>query len=490
MNKLIKPIKSITIVGGGTSAWLTAAYLSSSCSIDTSITVVDKFNGESVGVGEATLVPFLSFLENCGLPEKMWFDAIDTTVKGGILFENWQNDGEDIWHPFSHYLFDGRHDNGISFWSNNQNLSFVEYALPEYELFVNSKKINETNVKSVARHIDCTKLVKFIKNYLSDKIFFINSEVVEVVKDDIGNIKKILLKNNQQIKSDLYIDCTGFKKILSQENKKILLTDRLFCDTAVAGHIPYKDRKNELHPYTASDAVEHGWIWKIPVKSRIGSGLVFNRSITDPEEAKDYFVKYWDNRVERESLKVIDWTPYYSEKFWSNNVVSIGLSGGFIEPLESTGLQFIQNGIEYLEKVIKNSFYVPEDVELYNIKMKYAYDETVDYINMHYCNSNKNGKFWDFVRENTSCLSERMKYYLNLINKNNYIEMDCGETIFSNYSWILWLIQLGYPIANLKTSFSNYDMLRSLKNNYESCLRSVDDSLDADTFCDLYSKII
>lgn len=486
---MIREFKSITIVGGGTSAWLTAAYLSAKCKIDIKITIVDKSNGSSIGVGEATLISFKTFLEDCGFPENSWFDEIDTTIKGGILFKNWQNDGEDIWHPFSHYIFNEKYDNGISFWSNNQNLSFVEYALPEYELFVNNK-IDEETVGSVARHVDCNKLVSFLKKSLNDRVTFIDSEVVEIIKDDNGYIKNLILKNNQQIKSDLFIDCTGFKRLLSQENKKIILTDRLFCDTAIAGHVPYKDRKKELHPYTESDSVEHGWVWKIPVRDRIGTGLVFNRSITDIETAKEYFINYWDGRIEKESLKVIDWTPYYSENFWSNNVISIGLSGGFIEPLESTGLQFIINGILYLEKIIKNCFYVDEDIEIYNIKMKYAYDETVDYINMHYCNSNKNGNFWNFVRENTLTFSERMQFYLNLMSKNNYIEMDCGETIFSNYSWILWLIQLGYPIASLESSFGKYDMLKSLKLNHEGLLLKIDNASDADVFCDLYSKII
>lgn len=487
---MIKQIKSITIVGGGTSAWLTAAYLTAKCKVDIKINVVDKSDGSPIGVGEATLVGFIEFLEKCGLSENIWFDEIDATVKGGILFKNWQNDNEDIWHPFSHYTFGENYDNGISFWSNNQNLSFIDYALPEYELFVNNKKINENSVNSVARHVDCGKLVNFLKKFLDDKINFIDSEVVEVIKNDSGDIQKLILKNKQQIKSDLFIDCTGFKKILSQENEKIFLTDRLFCDTAIAGPIPYINRKQELHPYTICDAVEHGWIWKTPIRTRIGSGLVFNRNITDIEVAKEYYVNYWEGRVQKENLRVIDWTPYYSEKFWSNNVISIGLSGGFIEPLESTGLQFIQNGIEYLEKVIKNSFYVQEDIELYNMKMKYAYDETVDYVNMHYCNSNKSGKFWDFVRQNTLNLSERMKFYLNLINENNYLAMDCGETIFANYSWILWLVQLGYPLTNLESSFGKYDMNRILKENYEYQVSNIEEFPEADIFCDLYSKII
>jgi tryptophan halogenase len=487
MIKSIKSIKSITVVGGGTSAWLTASYLVSKCSPDVNITVIDKFDGSPVGVGEATLIPFLSFMEKCGFPEKEWFNEIDATIKGGILFENWQIDGENIWHPFSYAKFGSNYDNNLSLWSNTQHLNFVDYGLPDYELYIANKKVNLESVKSIARHIDCGKLVKFIKEKLQDKISFINSEVVDVVKNNDGYIASIKLKNNQQIKSDLYIDCTGFKKVLSNDSIKVDLSNRLFCDTAIAGHIPYKDRKIELHPYTASDAVEHGWIWKIPVKSRIGSGLVFNRSITDIETAKDYFVKYWDNRVEKESLKVIDWTPYYSEKFWNANVVNIGLSAGFIEPLESTGLQFIQMGIELLDRVLNSSFYSQDDITLYNNKMTIAYDETVDYVSMHYFNTNKEGKFWDFVREKTKNLNERTNFYLELMKTNNiHINISSGETIFGKYNWMLWLVQLGYPIGKFTTSFNDFELNHELNKYYDFNYELAMSSMDADTFCDLY----
>ena len=488
---MIKKINSITIVGGGTSAWMSAAYLVSVCSPDVNISIIDKFQGTSVGVGEATLIPFVSFLEKCGFSEKTWFDEIDATIKGGILFKNWQSDGEDIWHPFSHYSFGEKYDNGISFWSNNQNLPFIDYALPEYELLVNRKGLNENIAKSVARHVDCNKLVKYIKNKLLDEISFINSEVIQVVRNDLGDIEKIILKNGQQIKSDLYIDCTGFKKILSNDCKKILLTDRLFCDTAVAGPVQYENKKEELHPYTVCDAVEHGWIWKTPVQTRIGTGLVFNRSITDPEHAKDFFVDYWKGRVDKESLRVIDWTPYYSEKFWNGNVISIGLSGGFIEPIESTGLQMIQTGVELLERVLRTSFYSQDDINLYNLKMSIMYDETADYVSMHYFNSNKKGEFWDFVRERSVNLNERTTFYLNLM-KTNYLHIDIasGESIFGTYNWILWLIQLGYSIGKFATNFESMQSLYELQKQYNANIEIAKKSIDSDVFCDSYSKII
>ena len=104
------------------------------------------------------------------------------------------------------------------------------------------------------------------------------------------------------------------------------------------------DKNKEIHPYTIAQVVDHGWIWKTPLQSRIGSGLIFNRSVTDIEDAKNYFCEHWDNRISPENVRVIDWTPYYDRNQWDKNVVSIGLSAGFLEPLESTGIELIIQG--------------------------------------------------------------------------------------------------------------------------------------------------
>lgn len=488
---MIKKIKSITIVGGGTAAWLTAAYLVKNSSPNIKITLVDKENGTPIGVGEATLLNFVPFMEKCGFSEKDYFDQVDATFKGGILFENWNIDGMDIWHPFSYKAFGDDHNTLTSVWSKHQHLSFLEYGCCNYSVSAKYKKINVGRLEHYARHIDCGKLVSFIKNKIINKLFFIDSEVLEVKRKDDQSIEKLILKNNQEIISDLYIDCTGFKKILgnSKEDKNFLC-DRLFCDTAVAGHVPYKNRKKELHPYTACDAVEHGWIWKIPVRKRIGSGLVFNRSITDPETAKDFFVNYWDKRVKKDSLKIIDWTPYYCNNFWDKNVVSIGLSGGFIEPLESTGLEFMRYGIFNLSKVIYKSHYTDHDICQYNLNMRHYYEQSVDFINMHYIGSNKKGKFWDFVREKNNTFSEEMKYYIEELQNNNKYGPNGGNEIFSASNWVVWLIQLGYPVIETNVNISKEESLQLLNQHYLEESEHIENSKDSDLFADQYVNLM
>jgi len=437
----MRPLRIIVIVGGGTSAWMTAAFLLKRSRKYCEIVLIDKEFGQTVGVGEATVLSFKPFMDACGFPIESWFNKIDATFKSGILFTDWQKEGEDIWHPFLFPQFNILNTNLLNLWTNNKDLDFKNYATPLYSVSIDDNKVDSKNMSAYAFHINCGKLVEFIQDQIINDITFVQSEVIDIIRDNNGNVQHLLLSDGQEIESDLFVDCTGFKRLIGSKPDTVNLRDRLFCDTAVAGHIPYNDIENELRPYVICDAVDHGWIWNIPVQSRIGSGLVFNRSITDPEEAKDYFVKYWDNRVKRESLKVIDWTPYYHNNFWENNVVCIGLSAGFIEPLESTGVALICAGIIELAEAIKGSCYNQQDIQLYNSKMKCFFENAVDFVNMHYSRSQKNGRFWDWVKE-THVMSETQKYYEFEIENNPYeIPMD-GDFMFIGQNWSVWLCQL------------------------------------------------
>jgi tryptophan halogenase len=412
----MKKIKNLVIVGGGSSGWLTAAYLSNNFP-NLNITIIDKEIGTPVGVGEATLLNFPKFLNACGFNLNEWYDELDATEKLGILFPNWIDDNKDISHPF--------------FVSKTNPKDYKERLKMKFE-----------NLSNVAYHVNCGKLTTFLQKKLINKILFKKSDVEKVIFD--GNeIKKLILKNNEEILADLYIDCTGFKSILKNKTERIILRDRLICDTAVAGPIMYIDKEKEITPYTRCVAVDEGWIWITPVQSRMGSGFIFNREITDIEKAKDFFVTYWNQRIKKENVKVIDWTPFYDKKIWSENVVSIGLSAGFLEPLESTGLALIMEGIFQLSKRIYKNFYNEDDIELYNKTMQMFFENSIDFVNMHYLVSQRKGVFWEQGRQLKK--SEKFLMFEECI-KNNKFDMD--ENIlfndidfFTSNNWYCWLTQ-------------------------------------------------
>ena len=431
------------------------------------ITVVDKEVGNSIGVGEATLLSFLPFMEECGFPVQDWFTEIDSGYKSGILFSNWKEPGNEIWHPF----FKGNrkideHFHLWDIWSLAQELDFKTYATGAYtcSIFHNAY---DAGSPSYAFHVDCGKLVLYIQKKLQNKIKIIKSDVVNVVKVNDDTVDFLELKNGSKIKSDLYIDCTGFHSILRKSKKRIDLQDRLFVNTAVVCQVPYKDRPNEFKPYAVCDAVDHGWIWKIGVSSRIGSGMVFNRNITDIDEAKEYFVNYWDNRIKKENVRAINWDPFYNEDPWVGNVMQIGLSGGFIEPLESTGIGLITVGITQLSNALFEQWYSENDVNNVNSQMKTLYEDCVDFVSMHYANNSRTSKFWNYVKD-TFKPSNRMLHYLErLTNPNIKVPVDSKYNyMFGGSSWAMVLQQLGYKITPRNINYSKEFATQLLVENF------------------------
>jgi len=285
---------------------------------------------------------------------------------------------------------------------------------------------------NVAYHVNCGLLTTFIQDKLKNRVKFIQSEVVSFDE------KNLTLKNGDTISADLFIDCTGFKSLLKKTRDRVDLTNRLICDTAVAHHVKYVNEETEKLPYVRCEAIDEGWVWTIPVQTRMGSGFIFNRNITDIEKAKQIFSNYWNGRVKPEDVSVIDWTPYYDKNIWHNNVVSIGLSAGFIEPLESTSLALMMEGAFRLAISINKGYYTNYDTDLYNKKMQLLFENSVDFVNMHYIISKRTGKFWDKGRKLDKNL--KIEYYSKSENKNVHVLHDYD--FFTHKNWKCWLDQI------------------------------------------------
>ena len=454
-------VKDIVIVGGGSSGWMAAAAISR-CN-DVNVTLVDKEVPTPLGVGEATLLSFEKFMvEQCGFNPNEFLRELDAGLKAGILFKDWGHKGNEIWLPFYwlNYPFSDPPVSMVDAWSTSQDIDFKKLEVL-YQCSMDNI-IDRTQIgEGYAVHIDCIKLINYIKEKISDRITYFNSSV----KDISGNI--LDLENGDQIYADLFIDCTGFKSILKRKRDRVNLSDRLYVDTAVAGPIEYEDKHNEFRPYTTTTAVYDGWIWNTPLQSRIGTGLVFNRNITSIDQAKEYFCSFWDQRTTPDKLKVIDWTPYYDTNQWDGNVVSIGLSAGFIEPLESTGLGLIIEGIKTLSKLLNDGFCNQYDINYYNNHMALAYEQCVDYVNSHYSKSNINSPFWDYVRDNYK-MSEAQEVFLDEMSSENKTIMPGGKGfIFGVGNWIHWLIQAGYPLE--PRSWMQHDKMDESLNHLIQC---------------------
>jgi tryptophan halogenase len=458
----------VIIVGGGSSAWLSAAYLLKNVP-QADITVIDKEIGNPVGVGEATILNFGTFMEECGFQKAEWFYDLDATLKTGIMFPGWGTEDNEVWHPFQTNVT-YPDSSSLDVWAQQQDLPFKRYATTNYDAATSNLIDFTAPDQRFGYHVDCGKLVVYIQKKIGNFIKSINSAVTEVVKDDEENIIKLVLNNGEEHTADLYIDCTGFISLL-KEQKFVDISGRLFCDTAIACRIDFEDKEAEMRPYVISEAVAHGWIWKIPTRSRIGSGLVFNRSITSIEEAKQYLSDHWNNRAKIEDMKVIDWTPRYCSNMWQGNVVSIGLSAGFIEPLESTGLFLIQMGIKVLAEKIKLSFYDTANINLYNAQMTKYFEDGIDFVGMHYANTERTEPFWQYVKETFKESALQQHYRMIMLDSNATFLDACKpnltiNTIFNPINWFIWLAQLGYPVQ--KSGFHLHpDRIKFLTSVFE-----------------------
>lgn len=456
---MINKLNKFVIVGGGTSGWCSAIALLKKIE-NIEVVVVDKEEDDQIGVGEATILNgFDHFMtEYCGFPELNWKIELDAVPKAGILFSDWGKEGNEIWHPFVFPMADPEQNiSMVDALSHFPELNYKDY-LPLYYSALDNR-VDVADMGAYAWHIDCLKLIRYFEKYIKKtypNFTHIRSTVKNINRLEDGTITSLVCDDGQTIDGDFFVDCSGFKSILKENRDTVSLKDRLFVDTAIAGHVQYADgfshkkhafqQYNQPWPFVECPAVEHGWIWKIPLKSRIGTGMVFNRNITDIEEAKDYFVNYWDNRIDRDKLRPIPWSPYYDRNPWHKNVVSIGLSSGFIEPLESTGVALILGGVTNFIKIIQGKYFDDFTSDLYNTQVRHVFETCVDFVSMHYNLSERNGKFWDYVRSvwKPSSYHELMANNFNSSNKS--ISDTRQSTMFTESNWQCWMTQLGYPL--------------------------------------------
>ena len=357
-------INSVTIVGGGSAGWMTAALLSKYSNIK--ITLVESDNIKTVGVGESTLQLFDRLLNRLHLyDDKEWMPKCNATYKTSIAFKNWrEGKGERFQYPFGNLDFGTYKMSPSQFFELQSEYGRDLYPFEEFARFCNHKtflteksKLTSSpsislcnfNIKNdTSYHIDADLFGEYLKNELCipNGVKHIIGEVEEVQLKPNGDISHLVINNNQTIYSDLFVDCTGFKSLLLEKHLNvpfISFNKQLFNDKAIAVRTPYLNREIEMITYTDCVAMSAGWIWNIPLWHRIGRGYCYSSKYINESEAEVEFKNYLKeiyplDIVEKFELKHINIKHGKHKVSWKNNCVAIGLSYGFVEPLESTGL--------------------------------------------------------------------------------------------------------------------------------------------------------
>ena len=381
--------KKIIIVGGGSAGWMTAATLESQFP-NYKISLIESKNISTVGVGESTLGQITDWMRLLKIKDKDFIKHVDGSYKLSIKFTDFYKKGEAFHYPFGQpSIIDTKAENN-DWWFKKilyPKTPYSDYADCTYPLqmaYVNQNKF-DINQVTRAYHFDATKFGLWLKNNYCKKIKHIVDDIVSIEQDENG-IKSL----NKKHKADLYIDCTGFKSLLLAKTLKEPFesySDMLPNDSAWATRIQYKNKEKELQPYTNCTAIENGWVWNIPLWSRIGTGYVYSSKFVDDDTALKQFKKHLGQ--EDLEFKNIKMRVGIHNRLWVKNVVAIGLSAGFIEPLESNGLYTVH---EFLIKLVRNlqrDKTSQWDRDNFNYQCKHMFRQFSEFVALHYALSHR-----------------------------------------------------------------------------------------------------
>lgn len=412
-------IKNIIIVGGGAAGWLAASHLGKTLNAATndqiSITLIESALIPPIGVGEGTVPGIRDTLKYFGIKETEFFRRCDASFKQSIKFVDWNGrvsaNGEDSYHHIFDTAVTGLGTaNTSAYWQMNcasQNASYVDAvsiqgALCDANLAPKTITTPEyLGQTAYAYHLDAGKFSEILKENAIESlgIKHLVDEVEEVVISDTGDIEAIVTLGQGKISADFFIDCTGFKSLLLGKALKVPFVDKsdiLFADHALATPIPYEDENTAIPPYTISTAVEAGWIWDIALPSRRGVGHVYSSKYMDHDKAEEVLRSYLGDAGKNIEPRLIPMKVGYQEQFWYKNCVAIGLSSGFVEPLEATGLLVFDASSRLLADCFPSSRAHMDIVsKSYNKAMKYAWDRVIDFVKLHYyLSERRDTQFW------------------------------------------------------------------------------------------------
>ena len=403
-------IESVVILGGGTAGWMAASYLKKAFP-DIRITLLEAPGLPKIGVGEATIPNLQSvFFDFLGIPEQEWMRECNASFKCGIKFKNWRqppavNPHESYYHlfgilkacdglPLSHY------------WSLNRERGDDEpfaYACYREPPLLDAKLSPRTRdfrrTMYYAWHFDAHLVAAYLCRVATGwGVEHLQDRLTRVEREADGAIAALHTEQGRRLDGDLFIDCSGFRRLLVGEalgEPFLDMSDYLLCDGAVASPVPHDDAANGVEPFTSSIARDAGWTWKVPLLGRFGSGYVYSSHFVSEDGAIRDFCRLWGLDPDTTRFNKIRFRVGRNRRSWVRNCVSIGLSSCFLEPLESTGIYFIYAALYQLAKHFPDRTFDPVLADRFNEAIERMYDDSRDFVQMHYCCSpREDTPFW------------------------------------------------------------------------------------------------
>jgi len=463
-------IRKVVVAGGGTAGWMAAALLAKTLGKVIDVTLVESDEIGTVGVGEATIPPLVKYLRLLNLKEQDFMAATQATFKLGILFENWKDLNANYIHSFGttgtdHWTAGFQH-----FWlrdrARGSNIDYGEYCLELVAARHSKFSHLPRQGLNYAFHIDATLLARFLRTFSENLgVVRVEGKIGDVrTHPQTGFVERLTLDSGQIVEGDLFIDCTGFRGLLIEQTLKTGYEDWshwLPCDSAVALQT---GSTSEAIPYTRSIAHRAGWQWRIPLQHRVGNGLVYcSRFMTD-DEARALLLENVTGD-HRGSPRVLKFRTGRRLKHWNGNVIALGLASGFVEPLESTSIHLIQQGIIRLMQMFPHDGIRQTQVDEYNNQSRVEIEYIRDFIILHYKVTNRSDSpFWDYCR--TMPVPDSLAHRIQLFRETGRV-FRAREDLFQENSWIQVMLGQGivpeqyHPVADV---LSDDELTRFMAN--------------------------
>ncbi|WP_143873288.1 tryptophan halogenase family protein [Catenovulum sediminis] len=478
-------ITSILIVGGGTAGWMTAAGLSRFIAKGCQITLVESAHIGSIGVGEATIPQIQVFNKTLGINENDFIKKTQGTFKLGIEFVNWGQLNDSYIHGFGHL---GQDMSALPFhhywWKmrkQNKAEPLKDYALnccAAYQnKFMRSIDAGNSPLSNIvyAYQFDAGLYAQYLKDYaiglgVQHLIADIDSASVNA---QTGAIESVSLKDSTPLSADLFIDCSGMRALLLEKTLNIGYENwQHWLPTDSAWAVP-SEKLNPLPPYTRSTAHSAGWQWRIPLQHRTGNGHVFSSAYMAENTARDILLSNLDTPAINDP-KLIKFTTGKRKSFWHKNCVAIGLSSGFMEPLESTSIHLVQSAIARLMALFPDKNFNQANIDEFNRQTHFEYDSIRDFIILHYkATQREDSKFWRYCKNMSvpDSLAEKlelfkasahvMRYNNELFNENSWIEVLFGQNIEP---------ESYHPLTNMMSEQEIQQNLLNIRNVVQQCV--------------------
>jgi len=452
-------IEHIIIVGGGTAGWMAAAALSRiRAGRPVAITLIESEEIGTVGVGEATIPPFLDFNRLLEIDERDLLSMVQGSFKLGIQFVNWGKIGDSYIHPFGNY---GYQVDGISFhhvWHKYQQAGDkrpiqvfnVETMAAHFGRFARTEDYQRDDLPPVnyAYHIDAGRYARYLRNYAETRgVVRREGKISNVTLDnESGFVSSVTMESDDVLKGDLFIDCSGFRGLLIEQALKTGYDDwsnYLPCNRAVALPCMREDGSGPL-PYTRATAHSAGWQWQVPLQHRNGNGHVYCNEYMSDDEAHNILINNIAGKPGAEP-NFLRFVTGRRKKFWNKNVVALGLASGFMEPLESTSLHLVNTGINKLIALLSLDGVTQAQEDAFNRLTGKEYARIRDFLILHYNSTTRDDSpFWNYCRNMS--VPDSLTEKVELFRQNGQIFREDDE-LFTETSWAAVMMGQGIKMG-------------------------------------------